>query len=239
MKEWTKQELESRILWEADGLLAFNKPADLPTTGRSLRDPDCLQWPLMERHGAMVWSAHQLDADTSGVCLFTTEKRLVEPIKRAMSGPLSAKIYRAFVRGQPTWDDVLCEAPVGPIGGGSLGVTDSGKSASTQITVLRRFVGRPEEDGDGALPQDGASEWQVRIETGRTHQIRIHASHLGHPLLGEEWYCDPPCKVHPRQALHAEHLHLAAPFERAFTAPMPPDLVALQGKLAAGYFTSS
>ncbi len=239
VSEWTTKELEDRILWAKDGVLALNKCPDLPTTGRSLEDPDCLQWRLIQHMGSMVWSAHQLDADTSGVCMFTTEKRLVEPLKRAMSGPDSAKVYTAFVRGQSDWDVMHCDAPVGPIDERSLGVTDTGKSARSQITVLNRFPMGPHPGGDDSLPMEGASEWLVRIETGRTHQIRIHASHLGHPLLGEEWYSDPPCKVHPRQALHAGQLQLGPPFHKEVLAPLPSDLVQLRQRLSGGHFTSS
>ena len=93
------ESLEARILLEEGGLLAVDKPHDLPTSGRALDDPDCLQWRLMRRAGGMVWAVHQLDADTTGVNLFTTERALVEPLKRAMV----EKRYLAVMRGRPAW----------------------------------------------------------------------------------------------------------------------------------------
>lgn len=226
----TRDELEHRILLEEGGLLAVNKCPDLPTTGRALDDPDCLQWHLIERRGAMVWSVHQLDADTSGVCMFTTEKRLVEPLKQAMSGPGGAKVYRAFARGLPEWNQTLLGAPIGFSSPGQLGVTADGRSASTQFTVAARFAAHSSAE----LRGQGACELFVQIHTGRTHQIRIHAGHLGHPLLGEEWYRNPPCTAHPRQALHAESLRLGPPFDKQLMAPLPADLVALKARLSQG-----
>ncbi len=211
--ELTPNELEGRVLLEADGVLAVNKCPDLPTSGRTLDDKDCLQFALIRRQGAMVWAVHQLDADTSGVNLFTTRKELVEPLKQAMAGRDAAKCYVAIVHGVPRWSTTTCDSPIGPIGEGTLGVTEEGRSASSSFSVTAR--GRHH------------SMLEARIATGRTHQIRIHLASLGHSLVGEEWYRDEPCLVHPRQALHAARLKLGAPHALEVTAPLPDDLLAL------------
>ena len=75
---------------------------------------------------------------------------------------------------------------------------------------------------------------KVNIFTGRTHQIRIHLSHLGHPVVGDEWYCKPACKQHLRQALHCHKIHLTQTGE-TFTAPLPKDLEKLSKKLKLNY----
>ena len=214
------EELEARILLEEGGRIAVDKPPDLPTSGRSLDDPDCLQHALIARAGGMVWAVHQLDADTSGVNLFTTERALVEPLKRAMSSADGVKEYLAIVHGAPEWNTRTCEARIGPCeadGVRTLGVSPSGRHASTRFTTLTRSARH-------ALVR-------ARLGTGRTHQIRIHLAHLGHPLVGEEWYRRPPCEIHPRQALHAERLRLGAPFELELRAALPADLVELAGAL--------
>ena len=209
----TLHDLEGRVLLESGTLLVLDKPPGLPSTGRSLEDDDCLQHALIQRAGAMVWAVHQLDADTSGVNVFTTEKHDVATLKDALTAPTARKEYLAIVHGSPAWDARSVTDPIGMIDKESLGVTASGRSARSEFEVLDRG---PEH-----------SLLRVRIQTGRTHQIRIHAAHLGHPLVGEEWYRSPPCTVHPRQALHAGRLILEGALHLDVTAPIPDDLRAL------------
>jgi len=209
----TPDDLERRIVLEQDGLLVMDKPPGMPTSGRHLQDDDCLQYWLIQRHGGMVWAVHQLDADTSGVNLFVTHKGLVDVFHRRLRDPETAKRYLAIVHGVPAWDSRIVEAPIGTIGDRGLGVSPDGKTAWTRFGVLDRAT-------DTAL-------LEARIRTGRTHQIRIHLGHLGHPLVGEEWYRRPPCTAHPRQALHAWRLSLApsgAGDDLDITIPLPPDL---------------
>ncbi len=205
-------DLEARIIYEQDGLIVVNKPHDLPSTGRSLDDDDCLQFWLIKRHGDMVWAIHQLDADTSGVNLFTTEKALVPIYKKALEKNNSEKTYLAVVKGNPDWTTIESQSPIGKVDERSLGVIESGKTAHSKFTVLDR-------NEDYAL-------LKINIFTGRTHQIRIHLAHLGYPLVGEEWYTNPPCKIHPRQALHCYQINLPM-VEKTFTAELAPDLVEL------------
>lgn len=214
MNPLSRDELDERSLYRKDGLWVLNKPHDLPTSGRSLKDPDCLQAQLMELHGAMVWAVHQLDADTTGLNLFVTEKRLVHQFKQRMTWPRCVKSYLAVVHGIPDRDQIHQDAPIGVHPGDAqrgLGVNPDGRAASTHFEILARGK-------DLSLAR-------VRIETGRTHQIRIHAAAMGHPLVGEEWYRDPPCRLHPRQALHAHRLKFRDGDEpRVFEAPVPEDL---------------
>lgn len=225
MNPLAAEELERRCLHTAGGLLAFDKPADLPTSGRDLEDPDCLQYQLMQRHGGMLWAVHQLDADTSGLNLFVTEKRLVQVHKQRMAWPNCEKRYLAVLRGAPVWQAQHSTAPIGPLEHSpnrSLGVTPAGRHTSTHFEILAR----------GA----GACLALVRLETGRTHQIRIHAAHLGHPLLGEEWYTSPACTRYPRQALHAHELRFAdGTSPRRLAAPLPVDLRELCAQLGLAH----
>jgi len=203
-------DIERRILWESEGILAFNKPPGLPTSGRTLEDEDCVQHGLIQRHGGMIWAVHQLDADTSGVNLFVTKKPLVKELKRQMESPNAEKRYLAFIQGVPSWEKQSVHARIGQVTARSLGVHPEGKSAHSEFEVRARGT--------------HAALIEARIFTGRTHQIRIHLAHLGHPLLGEEWYRDPPCEAHPRQALHAWKMSLET---LSWEAPLPEDLVAL------------
>lgn len=212
------------ILSEKPGLYVLNKPPGWPTTGRNLADHDCIQFHLMRHHGGMVWALHQLDADTSGLCFFTTNKNWVQPIKDLWSQASTSKDYIALVHGVPDWASTEVVQPIGKDELGNLGVHSSGKTARTAFEVLDR--------------NNGYSLLRARLFTGRTHQIRGHLAHIGHSLVGEEWYRSPPCTLHPRQALHAYRLRLPKnPLltEKVYEAPMPADLQALAKQLGFIY----
>ena len=206
------REIEKRIIFQTGGLIVVDKPADLPTSGRTLDDDDCLQYKLIQQQEQMIWAIHQLDADTSGLNLFTTEKGLVQKYKKALEQTNATKTYLAIVHGNPTWNTIEEKSPIGKIDARSLGVLATGKSAHSKFTVLSRST-------NYAL-------LKVNIYSGRTHQIRIHLSHLGFPLVGEEWYRNPPCTAHPRQALHCYEINLLT-LNQKFTAPFPSDLYKL------------
>ncbi|MDQ8182639.1 RNA pseudouridine synthase [Pelagicoccus sp. SDUM812005] len=208
------------ILAQRGDLIALNKPYDWPTTGRSLQDDDCVQYHMMQHFGQMVWAVHQLDADTSGLCLFSLDKQLVTDLQAIWRDPAMRKDYLCIVKGEPAWDRIDEESPIGKVDERSLGVTPDGKPAHTRFHLLQR--------------NNGYALLQAQLFTGRTHQIRIHLSHLGHPLLGEEWYTAPPCTLHPRQALHATRIHFpdTAPLDtKEFSAPLANDLQQLMQRL--------
>lgn len=202
MAHLSQQELTRRILREEGGLIAVDKPFDLPSTGRQLDDPDSLQYALIERCGAMVWAVHQLDADTTGVNLFASERALVKEWQSKLQYPSARKSYLGVVHGEVTGTEVLIDSSI------------DGRRAITKIHPIDRAP--------------GTSLLRIWLETGRTHQIRIHLGRIGHPLLGEGWYRQPRCTRHPRQALHAHCIRLP---ETTLTAPIPDDLRSLAKQL--------
>lgn len=212
--------IAAHIIAQHDDLVVLNKPYDWPTTGRSLEDDDCVQYHMIQHFGQMVWAVHQLDADTSGVCLFSLNKQLVTDLQAIWRDPGMSKEYLCIVKGEPTWDSIDERSPIGKVDERSLGVTRDGKSAHTYFEVL--------------ASQNSFALVRAQLHTGRTHQIRIHLSHLGHPLLGEEWYTDPPCTLHPRQALHALRIQFpdTVPLaQKRYQAPLAADLKALLQEL--------
>jgi len=212
--------MQLSYLFDHGGLLVLNKPPDLPTSGRTLSDPDCLQFKLMQARQEKLWAVHQLDADTSGLNLFVSQKALVQVHKERLAWPSAEKLYLSILHGQPSWQEMRVDAPTGPLPGTpkQLGVTPSGRPSASHFKVLARGPGHHLA--------------QIRLETGRTHQIRIHAAHIGHPLVGEEWYRSPACLEHPRQALHASRIRYRDSHEPSeLWAPFPEDLRHLAARL--------
>ena len=210
------------ILWEGDGLIVVDKPPGLPSTGRDLDDPRCVQHVLMTRLRRRIWAVHQLDTDTSGVNLFVRRKALVDVWSRRLRE--GTKRYVAICHGSPDFDALRVDAPLGPLRGDRrhLGIAPRGRPAVTELTVLDRAA--------------SAALVEARILTGRTHQVRLHLSHLGHPLVGERRYREPACDLHPRHALHAAEITVAGSEGQGgvWRAPFPADLAALCARLGLG-----
>jgi 23S rRNA pseudouridine1911/1915/1917 synthase len=201
-----------RVLLREGGVVVVDKPAFLPTVGRTLADPFCMQWKLGEALGHRVWAVHQLDVETSGVNIFVERANLVQQWQERMRFPNAKKRYLALVHGVLHKEDVVVDAPIAddPIARRQV-VRDDGKRALTLFRALART------EADSAL--------LVEIRTGRTHQVRVHAAHIGHPLHGEKRYREPPSSTIARHALHA--LSLTLDDGVRFVAPVPDDLRAL------------
>jgi len=125
------------------------------------------------------------------------------------------KVDEALVMGRVEWDEKDVHAPIAPAGDSRILMNidpANGKEAHSRFTVLARFP--------------FATHVQVEIFTGRTHQIRVHAAHLGHPLLGDHLYGDGiPVGSFERFALHARRTRFPHPITHEsmeVTAPLPP-----------------
>lgn len=161
---------------------------------------------------------HRLDKDTSGVMVVaktnTAHCILAEQIKQHRAG----RIYVAIVHGNIAENAGVINAPVGrhPVDRQKMAVvTARGRPAITHFRVLERF---------------GAFTFiECRLETGRTHQIRVHMAYIGHPVLGDPKYGPTNNRFSiVGQALHARELHIWHPITgqpMVFTAPLPADMV--------------
>ena len=198
-------DLDGRIVLDADGLLVVNKPHGVPSTGHTLKDPDSLQHALIERYGQMIWAVHQLDADTSGVNVFVRERKLVQVWQARLKFPNARKRYLAVCSGHVAGEQLLLDSDI------------DGRSAGTLVQTIAHG--------------DHASLLVITLQTGRTHQIRIHLQRAGHPLLGEAWYRASKCLRHTRQALHASSIELRDPTGMRLHATLPPDLAELCERL--------
>jgi 23S rRNA pseudouridine1911/1915/1917 synthase len=177
---WEEPEvpLSYAILYQDSYLLAVAKPAGLPTNpgGGIFMEHTLLA--LVRRKFPGASPLHRLGRGTSGIVLFAIAPDVASRISQAWCGGEILKVYRALATGCPAVDEFEVDTPIGPIPHRILksifAACPGGKAAHSHISVLER--------------REGCSLLQVRITTGRPHQIRIHLSAAGHPLLVDPLY---------------------------------------------------
>jgi 23S rRNA pseudouridine1911/1915/1917 synthase len=168
-----------------------------------------------ERQGIV----HRLDATTSGLMVLAKSERAYSALKRAFREREVEKIYHALVQGHPDPLRGTVDAPIArhPSGDGRFAVVAGGRPSVTHYDTLEAFR--------------AASLTEIILETGRTHQIRVHMAAIRHPCVGDRLYGgDPVLAAHlglTRQWLHAKRLGFAHPADGRrveFTSEYPPDL---------------
>ena len=231
--------MEASILFEDDRLLVINKPSGVASHGGSGIRHGAIETLRALRPGMSLELVHRLDRDTSGVLVIAKKRsalRQMQALLREDHGAGITKIYTALLLGKLPKGHFQVEAPlhVGLRQGGERHVTvhPQGKVAISHFQ-LREKAG-------------GHSLCDIRIETGRTHQIRVHAQHLGHPIAGDDKYGNEDANRQLRQDaglrrlfLHAAQLRFTlgeGDTARAYDleAPLPDDLVTVLQALRAG-----
>lgn len=154
---------------------------------------------------------HRLDRGTSGVMLFPKTREAAAHVSKALEAGTVAKTYWALVSGCPASDAWTVEAPIAAMGKSRFAVEEGGREAATQIRRLA--CGRDAAGSEVALVE-------ARPLTGRTHQIRLHLAHAGHPVLGDDRYGGAPAT---RMMLHCRSMAFAAADGRKVEAFAPPD----------------
>jgi 23S rRNA-/tRNA-specific pseudouridylate synthase len=149
---------------------------------------------------------HRLDRDTSGAMVFPKSRAAAAWLSDALQEGRVEKIYRALVAGSPAADRWETDAPIAPAGKSRFAVGAGGREARTEFRVLSRGSGATLVE---ALPR-----------TGRTHQIRLHLAHTGHPVFGDTRYGGPPCA---RMMLHCRAMGFRAEDGRVVSAEAPED----------------
>ena len=166
---------------------------------------------------------HRLDKDTSGLMVVAKTETAHIHLSRQLKDRAMSKSYLALAQGRTTLSEDTIDAPLGrhPIHRKRMAVVPNGRTAQTTYRVLRHF-------------QD-ATYLDVTIHTGRTHQIRVHLAHIGHPLIGDALYGRKHPQL-PRHFLHAHKLGFIHPSTGQwidFTAHLPDDLLELLNSLVA------
>src|SRR3984885_11550553 len=207
------------VLYEDEDIIVVDKPpgGEGPTVigGRVAAGHTVATSGAAERQGIV----HRLDANTTGVMVVAKSERAYSALKRAFRERTVAKRYHALVQGHPDPLRGTVDAPIGrhPAGDGRFAVVNDGRPSVTHYDTLEAFR--------------AASLVSVDLETGRTHQIRVHMTAIRHPCVGDLLYgADPVLAARlglTRQWLHAVSLAFAPPAAGrlvSFTSTYPADL---------------
>ena len=221
------------IVHEDEGLLVINKPAGLVVHPGSGNWQGTLLNGLLHHHPPLAaipraGIVHRLDKDTSGLLVVAKTLEAQTDLVRQLQARTVARQYLALVHGVVARDGSV-DAPIGrhQTQRTRMAVTEHGRAARTHYRVLERYA--------------HASLLECSLDTGRTHQIRVHLQSIGHPLVGDPVYrtgrgaAAGPLSNFKRQALHAYRLGLVHPVSGAamqWEAPLPDDMQALLAEIA-------
>ena len=227
--------VEVPIVYVDDDLLVIDKPAGVvvhPGAGNDsgtlvqgvlARYPEIAALGERERPGIV----HRLDKDTSGLMLVARSQAGFEELREQMAGHEIERIYTTLVWGRPSAPTGLIDAPIGRSARDKtrMAVAADGREARTWYTVLETFVDPVE-----------ASLVECRLDTGRTHQIRVHMGSIGHPVVGDARYRgERQSLTVPRMMLHSTTIGFDHPVtgeHMSFESPLPADMVDVIARLS-------
>ncbi|MBQ7959884.1 MAG: RluA family pseudouridine synthase [Clostridia bacterium] len=217
------------ILFEDEFILVVNKPGGMashPCPGNrnnSLANAVMNYWQALGEYRSFH-IVNRLDKDTSGICVIAKNTFSHSVIAEQMKNGIFKRQYTAIVHGIPKQSEGVIESPIGRVENSVLKrmVTEDGKYAKTLYKVHSVYK--------------DFSKIEIELETGRTHQIRVHFSYMGHPLVGDWLYGNGDNEKHliSRQALHAGFVSFCHPKTKeklVFECDMPQDMKKLLSAL--------
>ena len=232
--EFLPEDIPLDIVYEDAELIVLNKPKDMvvhPAPGHS---SGTLVNALLHHCGDSLSGiggqqrpgiVHRLDKDTSGLMLAAKSDRAHQSLSAQLSDRSLSRVYQALLRGTPRQMEGVVDAPIGrhPTDRKKMAVSaKNGRRAVTHYQVLESFP--------------GFSLVQCRLETGRTHQIRVHMAHIGHPVAGDTVYGGGSVLGLDSQCLHAKAIRFRHPVsgeEMAFESELPLQFRQVLEKLRA------
>ncbi|NJC96891.1 MAG: RluA family pseudouridine synthase [Anaerolineales bacterium] len=212
-----------QILHKDEYILVVNKPSGLPVLPDGWEKDAPYLVKLLEEGFGKTWIVHRLDKITSGVMVFARTAESHRALNMQFENREAEKIYHTILEGNPKWEEKVTKFPLrANVGHRHRTVVDNknGKPSETRFKVIKRY--------------QAAALVEAQPMTGRTHQIRVHAYALGHPLLGDPLYGASTTDLIARPALHACSLTFSHPetHERlTFKAEYPEDFVSTLKRL--------
>lgn len=220
------------IVYEDEDILIINKEADTPVHPSIGNYENTLAngvaWYYASQNKSFVFRCiNRLDRDTTGLLILAKNMLSGALLSQQMKRREIHRTYLSIVEGKVPAEGII-SAPIARTCDSLIERRvdwENGDHAVTHYKCLSTLPHIP-EDLTSKFPPQGISLVQLQLETGRTHQIRVHMSHLGHPLVGDTLY-NPSTRLMKRQALHSYSLEFVHPVtgkEMYFTAPLPPDM---------------
>ena len=203
------------IIFLDEHILVINKPAGIPVLPDGWEQDAPYLVKMLEEEFGKLWVVHRLDKGTSGVMIVARDAETHRALNMQFETHEAQKTYHAIVEGNPKWEKKIAKHPLrANVGKKHRTAVDDkhGKPSETRFKIIKRY--------------QAAALVEAKPMTGRTHQIRVHAYALGHPLLGDILYGAQETHLITRPALHAQSLSLIHPVTRErmkFTTPHPAD----------------
>ncbi|MBE6027068.1 MAG: RluA family pseudouridine synthase [Clostridiales bacterium] len=230
--DFEPEDIPLDIVYEDDDLIVVNKQAGIivhPTKGHPEHTiaNAVMKYMFDSGQSFKVRFANRIDMDTTGIIIVAKNANAQNELSSQMRRNTVVKKYYALVEGNIEEDHFTVELPVGRPDQVSIRravMTEGGKDARSEVNVLERYPSQ--RYGDHTLVE-------VILHTGRTHQIRVHLSHLGHPIAGDSLY-DGGTFLISRQALHAYYIEFDHPMTKkrvSFETDIPDDIKEAIGEL--------
>lgn len=219
--DFPAEDIPINVLYEDDDLMFINKQPGIivhPTKGHPMHTiaNGIMKYMQDNNQTYKIRFANRIDMDTSGIVIVAKNANSQHDISHQMRTNAVHKQYIAIVNGVIARDAFTIDKPIGRPNEESIQRTvlaEGGKNAITDVKVLERF--------------DNHTLVEVTLHTGRTHQIRVHLTHIGHPITGDHLYGGDAPELMNRQALHAAKMELKHPMTSEtleIEAPLPDDM---------------
>ena len=233
--ELVPQAIPLDVVYEDEDVIVVNKPVGLVVHPAPGHPDGTLVNALLHHCGDSLSGiggelrpgiVHRIDRDTSGLIIAAKNDFAHQKLAAQLQDHTLARVYECIVVGNLRQDAGTVDAPIGrhPTDRKKMAVVSNGRPAVTHWTVLARYP--------------GFTYVQCRLETGRTHQIRVHMAHIGHPLTGDFLYGTEAPELISRPALHSAELSFRHPITKeqlTFSQPLPEDMARLAlGQDASG-----